>query len=142
MKCFVHLVDLEPEPQEVDSPEEAISTAIKYLEHMSQGHTAPDKLEIKWRRDDFYPDNFHNFTQVQLIEELTKNGYVELQLVEFSPDFLPIMGETVTILTEEREKEDRQEAMAAFKQTVAEPQILSMGSSRRPRVKRRTPSKL
>lgn len=105
MKCFVH-VGSDPKPHEAKNPNEAIVLAEKYLR--------TDKLPVKWRRDDLYPNNFTNYTKDELVSHLSQRGEVVLQLAKFDTDGLPIMGEIVNIFTASEEAKNTQEAEEAL----------------------------
>lgn len=111
MICFVHM-DFDPIPKEVKSPSAAISLAEAVLK--AEQEEEPDsKYQIFWRRNDFYPDNFFEYTLEQLQKELIESGSIVLQLANLSGDF-PVMGGSVTILTESLEKKYALEADSAL----------------------------
>lgn len=111
MNCFVHL-GFDPVPRAVNSPEKAITLAEAVLK--AESEEEPDsKFIIQWRRDEFYPNNFFDYTIKNLQEELQKTGSVVLQLVK-SNDELPILGDSVTIFTEEIEKQYTEQAETAL----------------------------
>ena len=88
MNCFVHL-DFDPIPREVKSPASAIALAEAVLK-VEKEEDPDSKLKILWRRDDYYPDNFFEYTIEQLQKELQEKGTVVLQLVRTDGD-LPIL---------------------------------------------------
>jgi hypothetical protein len=108
----VHL-GLSPIPKEAESPTSAISLVESYL----SGNDDDDPYSlwrIKWRRDDFYPDNFCDYTHSDLEKELQKNGFIVLQLIKEQSDDLPIMGEVANIFTADLEKKNDEEAEFAL----------------------------
>lgn len=111
MKCFVHM-DFDPVPKQVNSPVQAITLAEAVLK--AESEEEPDsKLQILWRRDEFYPNNFYEYTQEKLVQELAQNGSVVLQLVKTTDEF-PVLGESITIFTEEVENKFVEQAENAL----------------------------
>lgn len=108
MKCFVHL-GFQPEPHESDDPASAIAFAESFLHSIQE-----DRMTIRWRRDDLYPDNFVEYTVNDLAQHLQQRGEVSIQLTEIGPDGLPVMGEMARIFTEEKENRDIKEAQKAL----------------------------
>jgi hypothetical protein len=111
MNCFVHL-GFDPVPREVKSPASAIALAEAVLK-AERKQKSESRPKVQWRRDEFYPDNFHNYTVKQLEEEIITKGTIVLQLVNTNGE-LPILGESVTIFTAELEKKYATEAETAL----------------------------
>jgi hypothetical protein len=113
MKCFVHL-GFDPLPKQVDSPAKAINLAEAVLK--AESEEEPDsKMFIQWRRDEFYPNNFHEYNIEILQKELSSKGSVVLQLVDINNE-LPSLGRSITIFTEEVEKKYAEEAENALEE--------------------------
>lgn len=104
MKCVVHL-DMDPVPKPFDDPESAIEFVETTLRKMS-----PD-LTIKWRRDEFYPNNYVDYTLSDLLEEINKSSEAILQNVRLEPDGQHCIGEIATIWTAEKDAKESAEAM-------------------------------
>lgn len=113
MICYVH-VGYDPGPREADSPVEAIALAEQCLRDENDSLPEEEKLFIRWRRDDLYPDNFVEYTVESLTQHLTEKGEVVLQLVDIGADGLPVMGETATIFTDAEEQKNNDEANEAL----------------------------
>jgi hypothetical protein len=113
MKCFVH-VGFDLEPQEAANPAEAIAIAEKRLLAENEEFPEGEQLSVKWRRDDLYPDNYLTYKTDDLIQHLSQEGEVILQLAEIAADGLPIMGEIANIFTADEEEKNIQEAQNAL----------------------------
>lgn len=109
MKCFVHL-ESNPVPKAIENAESAFAFA--------ENHLAKDDDEdgslwrVKWRRDDFYPNNFSNYTYCDLNQELACKGSIVLQLIKDGDE--TVLGETATIFTADVEKKLYEEAESAL----------------------------
>lgn len=110
MKCFVHL-ESNPVPKAIETAESAFAFAESHLKDEDEDGS----WKIKWRRDDFYPDNFSNYTYCDLNQELSCKGSVVLQIIKEGEE--PLLGETATIFTADVEKKLEQEAEIALEQT-------------------------
>lgn len=108
MKCFVH-IGLDPFPKEVTGPSEAIKLAEKYLLAKTN-----QEFSIYWRRDDLYPKNLVQYSKIELLEEIQREGELTLQLAKVENDDLPILGEVVTIFSSEEEERNAREANEAL----------------------------
>jgi len=114
MRCFVHL-GFDPLPKQVESPAKAINLAEAVLK--AESEEEPDsKMSILWRRDEFYPNNFHEYNIEALQKELASKGSVVLQLVNFNNE-LKSLGTSITIFTEEVEKKYAEEAENALEES-------------------------
>ena len=116
MIFFVH-VGFDPEPKKAETPIEAINLAEQYLNSVGKKLSSEtNKIVIKWRRDELYPDNLLDYTTNDLIDYLN-TGEVVLQLVKLIGDdvSMPIMGEIVNILTLDEETKNIKEADKALK---------------------------
>ena len=114
MKCFVH-VGFDPKPKKADNPTDAIALAVKYLNALNDEFPKEERLSVKWRRDDLYPNNFLDYTNTDLFSYLKDNGEATLQLVEMGIDGLPIMGEIANIFTVDQEIKNNADAERALK---------------------------
>lgn len=106
MKCFVHM-DFDPLPKQVNSPLEAITLAESFLKSQEENS------KVVWRKDDFYPNNFFDYTVDTLVQELLQNKPVTLQKVVTDAEF-PILGDSITIFSETVEKKFVEEADTAL----------------------------
>ena len=113
MICYVH-VGYDPGPREADSPVEAIALAEQCLRAENDALPDDEKLFIRWRRDDLYPDNFLEYTVDDLINYLNEKGEAVLQLVDIGADGLPVMGESANIFTDAEEQKNNDEAQQAL----------------------------
>lgn len=114
MKCFVHL-GFDPLPKQVESPAKAITLAEAVLK--AESEEEPDStMSIQWRRDEFYPNNFHEYNVETLQQELTSKGSVVLQLVNINNE-IKSLGTSITIFTEEIEKKYTEEAENALEES-------------------------
>jgi hypothetical protein len=140
MNCFVHL-GFDPVPKERKSAASAIVLAESALKS-EKVQQYSGNWQIQWRRDEFYPDNLHNYTSEQLEEELKNTGSVVLQLVN-NQDELPSLGSLVTIFTAEIETKYVKQAETALENTdefMDKKKIDSHGESqlkRRTRIKKK-----
>lgn len=114
MKCFLHS-DIDPKIKEAENPTEAVVLA-EYLLHTYNEAEGRPRLKIKWRRDEFYPDNFVNYTHEEVAEAIEKHGVVWLQLADPDSENL-LMGEIITICTETAELANSREAQEALRGT-------------------------
>jgi len=111
MICFVHVGY---DPREASSPVEAIALAEQCLRDENDKLPEGEKLFIKWRRNDLYPDNFLDYTVDDLVAYLNQKGEAVLQLVDIDADGLPIMGEIANIFTDAEEQKNTDEAEEAL----------------------------
>jgi hypothetical protein len=110
MKCVVHL-DMDLMPKKFDTAE----AAIEYVEN----HLQDSDMLIKWRVDELYPDNFCEYTNEKLLQELLSSGEVTLQLIGFSGEDM-ILGAIANIVTENKDKEEMAEAQAELEKIAQE----------------------
>lgn len=144
MKCFVHL-GYDPVPKTAENPSIAIATAEAYLSRIAESDD--DEPSSRWlirrRVDELYPDNFCEYTHDNLIECLSKEGSVSLQLVKYNNDNSPLMGEICNIFTVETERRHDQEAENALEiteESLCHKQLDVHGESMIP-MRRRLPAK-
>lgn len=138
MKCFVHL-GFDPLPKQVDSPNKAIKLAEAVLKAESQ-EEPNSKMAIQWRRDEFYPNNFHEYDEDTLQKELIQNGTIVLQLVNTSNE-LPSLGTSITIFTEEIEKKYAEQAENALEEAEEDLEIKALDLHGESLLKRRIQNK-